>query len=186
MNIRHQVLMDVKSPPTHWKTIQEGTLVAHPREGEHRFDYVYYDKDTVTFLETTVSQYWDTKVPSMTAAGQSKLLSIQSKIAKWIGADRFTVKVDGHRLIAVPTLTSSAQKRKRGSSASGSPLQMAVPPPALKYVILSPRPAHTFTTARAKHYGFIGVCHDECLSSSAIVSLDESRSFVLGGCDDTE
>ena len=181
LKIRHQLQMDVNSPPAHWQVMQNGTLVAHPREGEHRFDYIYYGDGEVLFLETTVSSYWDTKIPTTTQTGARKLASIQEKVAKWLGSDYYTVEVDNARLVARAVPMKKRKRTLTGSDDTADPVL-----PRLRYIVLTPRPSHDFNKARKIAYGFIGICNDTYLEASGLSKMEEIRSFALGGTEGME
>ncbi|KAJ3046827.1 hypothetical protein HK097_000479 [Rhizophlyctis rosea] len=181
LKIRHHMQIDGNTPPPDWKLMQVGTLVAHPREGGHRFDHVYYGENEVVFLDTTVSQYWETKIPSMTAAGANEFASIREKVAKWIGAERFRVEVRDSRLVAVPMIS---KKWKRGLGVTKECARSAVP--TLRYVVLCPRPRHNCQPERTKAYGFIGICYDSLLDCSGLVQMEEISAFALGGTERME
>ncbi|KAJ3048272.1 hypothetical protein HK097_010729 [Rhizophlyctis rosea] len=170
LKVRHQIMLDANKPRPNWTHFRPGTLVAYRREGKHRFDFVYYGEDGVTFLETTVSCYWETKVPKLSDTGM--LASILGRMKKWVGERYFDVVVESNHLVAKP-----AAKRTRST-------HTIVPAPTLRYIVLSPRGPHAFQIQREEKYGFIGVSYGAKLTESGLLSGPELDSFNLAGADE--
>lgn len=161
------------SPPRSCFDFGEGTLLLHvdPNGGEARFDLIFYSRARVIFMEATVSDYRNRKLPLADDSEEKREEKIIRVLSKWMGSE-FVVEVDRNE--QRPKLCARYKTTHTSRSNVKRP-----EPPAVDYVIMTTCPSTVRPQQhRVEGLTWIKVCFLEDLIASGLIPKDKKNRIL--------
>ena len=178
MAVQHRLFKYAADPPDNFQIYPDDTLCTHLDQhgGEQRVDLIHYRKDRVVYIEVTVSNYGDAKIPSI--EGDDRQVAILASMQKWLGAHTFEVSLE-----TVPSADQGLQtsqkklvanyKQKRSRNARPEP-------PALYYIVATTCPITVkLAPSRTNKFNWIGVSFLEDLIASDEIIPARLKDSIL-------
>ena len=178
LDVQHRLFKYAADPPDNFQIYPDDTLCTHLDQhgGERRVDLIHYRKDRVVYIEVTVSNYGDAKIPS--TEGDDREVAILASMQKWLGANTFEVSLE-----TVPSADQGLQtsqkklvanyKQKRSRNARPEP-------PALYYIVATTCPITVkLAPSRTNKFNWIGVSFLEDLIASDEIIPARLKDSIL-------
>ena len=177
LNVKHRLFKYAADPPDNFQIYPNDTLCTHLDQhgGERRVDLIHYRKDRVVYIEVTVSNYGDAKIPS--TEGDARQTAIVGSVRKWLGADTFEVSLE-----TIPSADQGLQKSqkklvakyRKGRSRSDRP-----DPPDLYYIVATTCPRSVkLAPNRTNKFNWIKVSFLEDLIQSEVIPVRLEDSIL--------
>jgi hypothetical protein len=171
--VKHRLFKYAADPPENFQVYDDDTLCTHLDQngGERRLDLIHYRKNRVVYIEVTVSNYCDAKIPS--EVGDAREIAIVNSVQKWLGEKTFEVSLEkissaDQGLDTAPMKLVANYKQVRRSSRRSRP-----DPPDLYYIVATTCPRSVrLAHNRTNWFNWIGVSFLEDLIAAKLIPED--------------
>ena len=171
--VKHRLFKYAADPPENFQVYEDDTLCTHLDQhgGEAHLDLIHYRKNRVVYIEVTVSNYCDTKIPRQ--AGDARETAIVNSVQKWLGTNTFEVSLEkipsaDQGLETAPKKLVATYKQVRSSGRRSRP-----DPPDLYYIVAMTCPRSVkLARDRTNWFNWIGVSFLEDLIAAKLIPED--------------
>jgi len=175
LDIQSLQIRNPDDPPSSWTEFRQGTVVSHPRQGEHCADFIYYNGDKVIFVDTTVGDY-RTKFPTVEDK-KEKVASICAIVSKWLGERDYRVEVSD----STNTLTASKipEDTERTRTKKRRRRDVPNPPKSVYFLLLSPRSLLKMQNTKTEKYAWVHLVSRTELVKTQLFTEEELQTINL-------